>query len=90
MKIVKKIWLWVFEFKLKRVADDKKVEFLAKQLLEELELQGYTLKSTDDIYGIDINIYRNSGFGANRCEVLNGLSKWEIDCGTYEPKWEDK
>ncbi|MDF2857842.1 MAG: hypothetical protein K0Q87_3693 [Neobacillus sp.] len=83
-----KIWLWIFEFKLKRVADDKKIEFLAKELLKEVESQGYTLKSTDEIYGIDVNIYRNSGFGANRCVVKNGLGDWEIECGTYKPNLE--
>jgi len=78
-----KLWLWVFEFKLKRVADDKKIEFLAKELLKEVEAQGHSLKFTNGIYGADIKIYEFDN--SHRLVVENCSSPFEIKCGKYKP-----
>lgn len=48
--MIMKIWLWVFEFRIKRVRDDKKIEFLTKQLLSELELQGNAINKESEMF----------------------------------------
>jgi hypothetical protein len=82
MKIVKKIWLWVFEFKLKRVADDKKIAFLLKELLEELESQG------KDLNGLGCG-YVTIWIHGNNAKIENSFKNWKIDCGKYERKIKD-
>ena len=79
-----KFWLWQFNFRMNRVRDDKKIEFLAKELLKEVEAQGYSLKGTDDVYTLDLRVFTND----NRLFTANIISKWEIACGTYQPRIE--
>lgn len=86
MKLTKRLWLWVFEFKVRRVKDTDKVTFLAQMLLKELEGQGYTLISTDGMGCVNLNIYRTL---ENRFEVENTLGGWGIKCGTYQPQIEE-
>jgi hypothetical protein len=85
MKITQKIWLWIFEFKIKRVQDDKKIEFLTKQLLNELENQGYDIY-TEGCGHIDIWNY----YSDNDLVVGNIINEWAIPCGTYEGKFMKK
>ena len=73
-----KIWLWIFEFKLKRVADDKKIEFLVRNLLEELESQGYSLQSFTTGH---IDIWNHEG---SDLTIENISKKWSIKCGKYK------
>jgi hypothetical protein len=82
VSIAKRFWLWVFEFRIRQVRDKAKIEFLAKELLKEVEAQGYSLYSTNAIYGLDINIFT----GRNDLHVSNMSSGWDIKCGTYAPK----
>jgi hypothetical protein len=82
MRLIKKLWLWRFELKISKVKDNEKIEFLARELLKELEGQGYSLKSTDGVYGVDLSIYPTIN---NMFRVQNSLAGWLIPCGTYQP-----
>jgi len=84
--ITKKLWLWFFEFRLRRVRDAGKIEFLAKELLKEVEAQGYNLKSTNDLYGLSLNIFTSD----NSLIISNILANWKTDGGKYSPVMEVK
>lgn len=71
--------------KFKDLPNDKKIEILTRKLLKELESQGYSLKSTNEMYGVDINIE----ISRKRLYLANILSRWEIECGAYNPKFEN-
>jgi hypothetical protein len=77
-----KLWLWIFEFKLKRVKDDKKIEFLTKELLKELEAQGYNLQSYTTGH-FDMWLH------GNKLSIENLGKEWKIDCGKYNRKLVD-
>lgn len=68
--------------KFKDLPNDEKIEILTRKLLKELESQGYSLKSTNEMYGVDINIE----ISRKRLYLQNILSRWEIECGKYYPK----
>jgi hypothetical protein len=74
MKIVKKIWLLVFEFKVKRVPDNEMTAFLTKELIKELCRQGYELDSQCDL----INIWIHRG---NELSVVGLKDNNRIECG---------
>jgi hypothetical protein len=40
-----KLWLWVLEFRLRRRKDKNRIAFLVTALLQELEGQGYPIRS---------------------------------------------
>lgn len=76
MSLSFKLFLWIFEFKLKRVPDDKRIIFLANQLLDELESQGYDCTPTNsDLFSLNVSWYRDS---KTSLRVWNILKNWEI------------
>ena len=77
MKLSFKLFLWIFEFKLKRVPDDKKIIFLANQLLDELEGQGYDCTPTNgDLFCAEVSWYRDS---KTSLKVWNIIKNWKIE-----------
>lgn len=77
MSVAFKWFLWLFEFKLKRVPDDKKVIFLANQLLDELEGQGYDCTPTNsDLFCLNVSWYKDS---KTSLRVWSIIKNWEIN-----------
>lgn len=84
MNIFKKFWLWKLEFKINRLptkTGHEKIEFLTKQLLKELENNGYDIY-TENMGHLDINNY----YSDNTLTVSNVLNDFTVECGTYESK----
>jgi len=84
--LIFKLWLWVFEFKLRRKKNDERIKFLVHSLLSEVEGQGYRLQSTPDVQSCSIGIHKSAYGIANYCYVGNVSSKWEVLCGSYDIK----
>ncbi len=69
-----KFWKWLIEIKIKRLDVKDRIAYLANKMLNELQSNGYKLKSTSQISGFDVNVY-NSGAGS----IQNILGRWEIE-----------
>jgi hypothetical protein len=78
--VIFKLWLWVFEFRFKRTRDDKRIEFLAKRLLRELESQGYTLSGCPGGTKKYVNLYVYQDDTLHVDNIQNG---WFVHCGNY-------
>lgn len=77
MSVAFKLFLWLFEFKLKRVPDDKKVIFLTNQLLDELEGQGYDCSPTHrDLFSLNVSWFKES---ETSLRVGSVIHHWEIN-----------
>jgi len=70
------LWLWAFEFRLNRVKDDKKIEFITRKLLKELEGQGYHIDDMLPIWTYGNHLRVGVGVDAGN----------DIDCGKYIKK----
>lgn len=79
MKFAMKLWLWIFEFRIKRVPKNEKIEFLTRELLSELESQGYSLMG---IVCGHLTIWIHD----NDAEIENSHKNWRIKCGNYQPQ----
>ena len=77
-----KFWKWVLQFKLSKKKDDEKISFIARELIKELTVQGYTLDSMPNLSGFNIHVHHiksNKSYG--NLTLSNILSDWEIRCG---------
>jgi hypothetical protein len=68
------------------MSDSSRIEIITKLLIDELERQGYNLKYTDDMCGLEVVLFTGSG----KLKLMNDIAGWKIDCGKYEHKVEDK
>lgn len=83
MNLIKKLWLWRFELKLSKVKDNEKIEFLAKELLKELEAQGYSIEGVSGCGYFNVWIHGDELY-INRSHGVN--SDFSIKCGKYRFK----
>lgn len=67
------------------VRDNKKIELLAKRLLKEIENQGYSIESSNELCNVSLYVFKAL---KNNLTINNHINHWEIDCGTYQPRVE--
>lgn len=78
MSISFKLFLWLFNFKVSWVPDDKKILFLANQLLDEAEKQGYdTSPTSGDLFGLDVDWFKDAK--QNGLQVGNIVNGWKVN-----------
>ena len=76
-----KLWLWIFEFRLRRKRDDDKISFIVRSFLSELEGQDF-----------DLDYHKNKGTAIFLWlyEIDNSVrieaNGWRLECGKYIPK----
>lgn len=77
--LIFRFFLWRIEIKLSKIPNsEERVLYLANKLYSELEHQGYSMHSTDDISGFDVNYYTYMNGSGMSFRVSNIISGWSI------------
>lgn len=72
-----KFWRWRIEVKIRDLDGDKKIVFLAQELIKTVAKSGRKLQGTPEMASIEIDIHKNGNNGY----VSNIINHWELPLG---------